>query len=446
MSIEEWIREIVVRPESAPVMLRTIAARLVELESACEALRAENLALRSASKVEEYESRIANLQYQLELLKRQLRSPLSPGSEGEAARGADCGAAAGYDGAGYSGAANATASLLVFTSYGQVLRFELDIGSSVGGETVVARLPLELEQASAAAIPPEYQLTAEDIAGLVFTSSQQELLFVFSTGRTATAAVADIPACGGQEPGWENAYVQEPHAGETLVAVLPAARMSLFDYCVQVSRKGYAKKIKESFLENFIASNYIGSGVRLAADETGCLAFCNEADLFVLVTRLGYLASLPVQQLPVVSEEVMRLGTERQGDHIVSVFVVGGEQQTGETSDILLVTQSGKVIHRQSDWLEPANSFKSQGQAVFSKARREAGVRIVGASSVREDGWGAVLTTDGSLSVQRLAEVLASGSFACKDIAPAESSLDGSRRSQDLGAGKEIMAFAVYVP
>ena len=70
--IEEWIREVEERPSSASLILRYIANRLSELASWNEELLAENIELRSGRKVEEYESRIASLEYQVGLLKRQL--------------------------------------------------------------------------------------------------------------------------------------------------------------------------------------------------------------------------------------------------------------------------------------------------------------------------------------------------------------------------------------
>ena len=68
--IEEWIHEIEERPASAGTILRSVAARLVELEKWNEELLSDNIALRSGNRVEEFESRIAALEYQLELLKR----------------------------------------------------------------------------------------------------------------------------------------------------------------------------------------------------------------------------------------------------------------------------------------------------------------------------------------------------------------------------------------
>ena len=70
--IDEWIHEVEERPASAELIIRYIANRLSELASRDEELAAQNIELLSGRKVEEYESRIASLEYQLDLLKRQL--------------------------------------------------------------------------------------------------------------------------------------------------------------------------------------------------------------------------------------------------------------------------------------------------------------------------------------------------------------------------------------
>src|SRR5690242_5460223 len=68
--IEEWMREAEARPESAVTIVRLIARRLGELTAQNEELLAENIALQNGTRVEEYQKRIAHLEYQLDLLKR----------------------------------------------------------------------------------------------------------------------------------------------------------------------------------------------------------------------------------------------------------------------------------------------------------------------------------------------------------------------------------------
>src|SRR5574339_421039 len=107
--IDEWMREAEARPESAVTIVRLIARRLRELTERNEELLAENIALQNGTRVEEYQKRIAHLEYQLDLLRRRF--------------GADEGVLAELP-------ANATAastlSLLVYNSYGRIFRVELD--------------------------------------------------------------------------------------------------------------------------------------------------------------------------------------------------------------------------------------------------------------------------------------------------------------------------------
>ena len=61
--IEDWIHEIEERPASAGVILRSIAARLVELDKWNNELLSDNIELRSGNRVEEYEARVAALEH-----------------------------------------------------------------------------------------------------------------------------------------------------------------------------------------------------------------------------------------------------------------------------------------------------------------------------------------------------------------------------------------------
>ena len=70
--IDEWMKEAEERPESAVTIVRLIARRLRELSERDEELLAENIALQNGSRVEEYQKRIAHLEYQLDLLKRRI--------------------------------------------------------------------------------------------------------------------------------------------------------------------------------------------------------------------------------------------------------------------------------------------------------------------------------------------------------------------------------------
>ena len=369
--IEEWLREVEERPSSAVLIIQYIANRLKELSGRNEALLDENIELRIGRKVEEYESRIATLEYQVELLKRQF------------------GGAARLEEAAPTQAPQVeTLSLLVYNAQGQALRVELNPSELVSG-TAAARF-----QAGAA--------PGEAPPSLLATGSQEELLFIFDSGRAVTLPVSAIPALKPDALDWQNAFFQEPHGSEELAVVVPIARMSLFENAIQTSRRGFVKKIRESFLEGYISKGFVGTGVKLPADKTCSLTFTARSGLFVMVSQEGYLFCMDVEKLPVTIEEALRLNST---DHISAAFM------TGQKPSILAVAQNGRVIHREVNWLEPSSAFRARGQPLFSRERCVSGVRVTGAAAVDENDWGVALRSDGSLTVHKMADLFASGSL-----------------------------------
>jgi DNA gyrase/topoisomerase IV subunit A len=369
--IEEWLREVEERPSSAALIIQYISNRLKDLSGRNEALLDENIELRLGRKVEEYESRIAALEYQVELLKRQLG-----------------GAEMQVENAPAPAAQVETLSLLIFNSQGQVLRTELTPGELVSG--------------GAAAHFPTGFIPGGDAPGLLATGSQEELLFVFDSGRTVSLPVSGIPAQKANELDWQKAILQEPHGSEQLAVIVPIARMSLFENAIQATRRGFVKKIRESFLEGYIGKGYVGTGVKLPADMTCSFTFTGKSGLFVLVSQEGYLFCMDVEKLPVTIEEALRLNAT---DHIAASFT------TGQKPSFLCVAQNGRVIHREVSWLEPSSAFRSRGQPLFSKERRVSGVRLVGAATVDEQDWGAALRSDGSITTHKMADLFANGTL-----------------------------------
>jgi DNA gyrase/topoisomerase IV subunit A len=369
--IDEWIQEVQERPNSAPAIVRYISRRLDDLSNRNEELLDENIALRLGKKVEEYEARITNLEYQLDLLKRQFGSGVIP----ELAQTAP-------------GSATPTTSLLVYNGLGQVLRIELETGRPAGikevggfnGEVAPGGFPLRLLAAG----------------------TQEELFFVFDSGRAVTAPVTAIPAARAGNMSWEAAFLQEPRGSEELVTILPVARMRLAELVIQTSRRGFVKKMTESFFESCVANSYVGSGIKQKPDKTCSLSFTAKSDLFVLASKEGRLLTMEASQLPITIEPVFQIGAT---DHIVSTFIVGKKPY------VFFVMNNGKAVFREAGWLEKATTFKTQGQPVLSKARKDAGVWIVGAGAVDEKDWCAALNTAGRLVLFQAGELFEKGSL-----------------------------------
>lgn len=389
--VEEWIKEVEERPSSAPLIIQYIANRLRDLSNRNEDLLAENIALLSGKRVEEYERRITHLEYQLDLLKRQL------GEEGMAS----IVAAADQLAAGESGTANRqpilrpaslpASSVLVYNAQGHILRVDIE-ADILSNEAAIGYVRGEL---MAGGEPPRMLVTAET----------EELLFIFSSGRVAAIPVSRIaPASkAGDDLDWGRAPVpDEPRAGETLVCLTPISRLALADSFLQVSRRGLVKKIKTAMAQSILTNHYIGTGVKQALDKTLSVVLCGKDERLILVSREGYLLCLDAKGLPFSSEEAIRLGVS---DHLAEAFV------TGAGRSVLVVTQIGKVIQFAEDSLEMSSSMKVKGQAIFSQQRREKGIRVIGASAAVETDWGVAVHRDGQLTLHAVREMLGSGTL-----------------------------------
>jgi DNA gyrase/topoisomerase IV subunit A len=352
------------------LIIRYIANRLADLSSRNEELLNENIALRTNRRVEEYEARIATLEHQVEIMKRQFKGELE--LPPEATPQAD------------------TLSLLVYDLQGRLLRLELDPERLQSGGEAGKLSDLPDPQA-----PPE----------VLLTGSLEELLLVYDTGRTVSLPAASLPI----QPtplDWEAAFLQETIGAESLVTLLPIARMALYDYVVQTTRRGFAKRLPGNFFASCVEKRFIGSGVKMKIDKTGALVLCNKDDQLVLATHQGYLVSLEVAKLPSAIEEVLKLANN---DHIAASFALRKQPS------LLVVTSNGKAIYREASWLETAATFKTSGQSIIPASRREAGVRLISAAAVGPDAWGAALWSDGLLTLHKATDLFASGSLGTRE-------------------------------
>jgi DNA gyrase/topoisomerase IV subunit A len=369
--IEEWLKEAEERPASMAVILQYVANRLRNLTTRNEELRAENLALRTDKRVEEYEQRINHLEYQLDLLRRQFGGDLPAEYQpAEKEEGQD------------------RLSVLLYDATGRILRVEVNSAQFNAGKEL-ARL----------AAPP---VLNEDAPRLLVVPSYEELLFVFSSGRIATLAVESISAAKSLEWG-HAAQPQEPRGGETLACLAPISSMALADFILQASRRGFVKKLMTSLAPSVLNKHYIGTGATIPGDRTHTLALCGKDDQMVLVSRDGFMLGLDVRDLPFSAEEAFRLGAL---DGLAAVFVRRPEQP------ILVMTQVGKIIHWAADRLEISHSLKTRGQSLYSAQRRDRGVRVVGAAAFGEEDWAVALHHDGRLTAHAVRSLIADGAIA----------------------------------
>jgi DNA gyrase/topoisomerase IV subunit A len=373
--IEEWIKEAEERPSSAALIIQFIANRLRDLNDWNEKLRNENLELRSGQRIEEYERQLAHLEYQLELLKRQISKELVLDAIPEVA----------------PKLVAEKSNLLIYGPKGRILRLEMTSQDLEDGRLICK---IDGIQANGGE-PPR----------ILVTASTEELMFIFTSGRIVTMPVTSIPLReqSGSGIAWDTAHLaEEPNIGETLACVVPISKMALADYFLQTSRRGYTKKIRKALAPTIMENKYIGTGVKVPGDQTLILTMSQSGQDTVMVSYEGYLQYLPEAMLPYAIVEAMRLG---KTDHLVAAFPIAGDRT------ILVMTQIGKVIHRTVDSLEIATDLHRKGSMLYSTERRGAGVRVVGAAAVNQDDWGLALHQDGQINLHAVSELIGRGSI-----------------------------------
>jgi DNA gyrase/topoisomerase IV subunit A len=372
--IDEWMKEAETRPESAVTIVRLVAKRLNELAVRNEELLTENIALQNGTRVEEYQKRIAHLEYQLDLLKRRFGADESllaelPSPSVEAS----------------------TLSLLVYNSYGRILRLELTADMQDLGRIV------------------EETLQSSEQPRILVVPSNEEILMLFTSGRVSTCAVNNMATVGcGENWTWEKAALpDEPRAGEFLVCTMPISRLPLSDFFLQVSRRGCVKKTMTSMAQSILGNHYLGKGALQKSDQAFDVMLCQKKDTFAFVTFEGKLLGLDVNDLPYSSEERIKLTAS---DYVIASFVPHSQES------MLFVTQTGKVIRRDRDSLELSKSPLAKGQALIPPSRLEQGVRFIGAASVRDADQIAVLDAKGNLRVHQADALAGSGSIEAEGL------------------------------
>jgi DNA gyrase/topoisomerase IV subunit A len=196
------------------------------------------------------------------------------------------------------------------------------------------------------------------------------------------------------------------YAGEALACLAPISKMALNEYFVQVSRRGYVKKISTAMADTILSNRYIGTGVKQPADQTFDLLLCRNEERISLVSLEGNVLCVDISSLPSSIEEVMRLG---QSDHLVSAFL------SPLKNDTLVMTNIAKAIHRTAEFLDSAIGFRQRGKGIYSQKRRDEGVQVVGGGMVHEQDWGFALHQDGSITLHIISDLLSSGTILTRE-------------------------------
>ncbi|MBP6210724.1 MAG: hypothetical protein KA473_14920 [Anaerolineales bacterium] len=373
--IDEWMKEVEDRPESAITIVRLVVRRLRELSEHNEELLSENIALQTGTRVEEYQKRIAHLEYQLDMLKRRFgldeaaltNSPTQ--AEGEAS----------------------ILNILVYNALGQIFRTELDsdvkeVGSISGG------VGTDLEPPRILAVP-----------------SNENLLLLFTSGRVEKFLVTDIPAMPlGSAWAWNQAALpHEPRAGEQLACIIPFSRLPLADFLLQTSRRGYAKKTLTNISESILNNHFIGKGTSQKSDQPFDLTLCRKNDIAAFVTYEGKVTAFDVESLTYTTEERIKLSAT---DYVIGSFILPAD------SSLLCVTQTGKVIHREGRSIETAKTSNTRGQVLIPPSRLEQGVRFMGAATVKDSDQVLILDAGGRINIHDVSTMTGSGSISADGL------------------------------
>jgi DNA gyrase/topoisomerase IV subunit A len=241
---------------------------------------------------------------------------------------------------------------------------------------------------------------------LLAARSDEELLFLHTSGRVSTRTLEQVAASSGDTWAWEALPLpDEPHAGEQLACVMPLAELPLADFFLQTSRRGYLKKTMASMAQGILSNHYLGRGATQKADQPFDVTLCRKGERLVMASHAGRIVCIEIDDLSYAPEERIRLDAT---DHIVAAFVL----HAGES--LFAVSNTGKVIHRPGGELEPAKSGLARGLALLSPTRLEQGIRLVGAVAVRDADRVLVLAADGSLSLHGVADLSGAGAVSAE--------------------------------
>jgi len=388
--IDEWMKEAEERPESALTIVRLIARRLRELSERDEELLAENIALQNGTRVEEYQKRITHLEYQLDLIKR--RFGVDEGTLVELPT---------------QPVESSTVNLLVYNAQGRIFRLELNQEVKVLG-----RITGDM-------------ITDHEPPRILTLPSNEEVLLLYTSGRVSTYKVNDIPLIelGGAWEWSQAALPDEPRAGELLACIAPFSHLPLSDFFLQISRRGCVKKTMTSMAQSILGNHYIGKGALQKSDQPFDLMLSHKKDRSTFVTYEGKVIAFDVDDLSYATEERIRLTAT---DYVIASFTTRADES------LLFVTQTGKVIHRESKSIELSKSSTAKGQALIPPSRLEQGVRFMGAASVKDSDSVVVLDATGRLKLYEAGSMTGAGSIEADGlilsigIIPADSAKRGA--------------------
>ena len=187
-----------------------------------------------------------------------------------------------------------------------------------------------------------------------------------------------------------------------MVSITLFSHLPLSDYFLQISRRGCVKKTMTSMAQSILGNHYIGKGALQKSDQPFDLVLSHKKDRAAFATYEGKVIAFDVDELSYATEERIRLSAT---DYVIASFT------TQDDKALLFVTQTGKVIHRESKSIEMTKSSTAKGQALIPPSRLEQGVRFMGAASVMDSDSVVVLDASGRLNVHEAGSMIGAGSI-----------------------------------
>jgi len=136
----------------------------------------------------------------------------------------------------------------------------------------------------------------------------------------------------------------------------------------------------------------VGKGIRTAQDTLFTLTPARAKDVYVLVTRGGYVSARQAGRLTITLQETIKFEMQ---DYLVGAFTIQPEQW------LVIAAQNGEVYTQKNPWAEPQSADGSKRRLLLAGARA-GGISVVGAGAGAAGSWHFRLTKSGRILIGRV--------------------------------------------
>jgi DNA gyrase/topoisomerase IV subunit A len=310
--LAEWLAQITIAPESAPVIVRTLTSRLKNLSETNEELRNENIRLQESLNQRSHESEVDELQRQIRALSRMM----SQNRKREF-----------------------NTFLILWSESGKILPIKWD--DSLFGERI--HIPI-LPSANDKAIQ------------IITVLDSEELLYITNKGQFGTINAKDLELLNVSSGGinWHTLPGLNLSGSEFVSVFLPIALLPVCEAFVSSSYKGFTQSIPKWNFTRLMQSSSMGRGAKYENDVRSIakLAYTKTADI-ILLTRKGCYSRFPVSEVGVNVSQAIKLDTND--------YVVGLISDDESPDQLVIISEKAKGIRRSIHALKQL-SFGTKGK------------------------------------------------------------------------------------